>query len=67
MFEFNKVLKQYPNSAKVPDALLKIGFAQIELGDKKSALATLEGIVKSHPTSTAARLAKKRLISVKGG
>jgi len=63
--EFKKVLKKYPRSPKLPDALLKMGYAYNELGQKKQAIKSLETILKKYGSSTAARLAKKRLISIK--
>ncbi|NOZ52014.1 MAG: tol-pal system protein YbgF [Gammaproteobacteria bacterium] len=59
--EFKKVIDQYPNSPKRADALLKMGYTYGELGDKRSALQTLNTLVKLFPNSTAARLAKKRI------
>ena len=59
--EFRKVLEQYPQSAKLPDALLKVGFCQIEIGDRAAARASLQDVVKQFPDTTAARLASQRL------
>lgn len=59
--EFNKVLDNYPKSAKIPDAMLKIGYSYGEIGDKKQAKVVLDNILSLYPDSTAARLAKKRI------
>jgi tol-pal system protein YbgF len=59
--EFTKVTTQYPQSAKMPDALLKIGYCQIELGDKAAARVSLQQVMKQFPDTTAARLASQRL------
>jgi tol-pal system protein YbgF len=59
--EFRKVVEQYPQSAKLPDALLKVGYCQIELGDRTAARASLQDVVKQFPDTTAARLASQRL------
>lgn len=59
--EFSKVTTQYPQSSKMPDALLKIGYCQIELGDKTAARTTLQQVKKQFPDTTAARLASQRL------
>lgn len=59
--DFSKVIELYPQSPKVPDALLKTGFIQYEQKAWPESRATLEGIVKRYPNSTASRLAKKRL------
>ncbi|VAX08002.1 hypothetical protein MNBD_GAMMA26-1682 [hydrothermal vent metagenome] len=61
MADFNKVLQIYPASPKIPDTLLKIAFIQYERKDWVTSRKTLEGVVKKYPTSTAARLARKRL------
>jgi len=63
--EFKKVIKSYPKSSKLPDALLKMGYAYNELGQKKLAIKSLETILQKYASSTAARLAKKRLITIK--
>jgi len=59
--EFGKVLKKYPKSEKVPAALLKIGFALIELGKKDAGNKTLKNLIKSYPNSSEAELAKEKL------
>jgi len=64
--EFKKVIDLYPNSPKRADALLKMGYTYGELGDKRSALQTLNTIVKLFPDTTAARLAQKRIQSYNG-
>ncbi|WP_455365633.1 tol-pal system protein YbgF [Kaarinaea lacus] len=63
--EFKKVIDKYPNSPKRADAMLKIGYTYDELGNKKQAMETLNTIVSSYPNSTAARLAQKRMQSLK--
>jgi tol-pal system protein YbgF len=65
--EFQTVVDQYPKSEKVPNALLKIGAIQQARGDTKAAEATLSKVVKSYPQSTAAKLAQKRLESLRAG
>lgn len=59
--EFRKVIEQYPQSAKLPDALLKIGYCQIELGDRGAARTSLQEVMRQFPDTTAARLASQRL------
>jgi len=59
--EFEKVLKKYKNSPKIPAAILKIGFAQFELGQNKNAAQTLNRLIKSYPNSEEADLARERL------
>ena len=63
--EFKKVIDNYPNSPKRADAMLKIGYTYVELGDKQQAMQVLNTIVSSYPDSTAARLAQKRIKTLK--
>jgi tol-pal system protein YbgF len=58
---FRKVIEQYPQSAKLPDALLKVGYCQIELGDRNAARTSLQEVMRQFPDTTAARLASNRL------
>jgi tol-pal system protein YbgF len=59
--EFRKVIESYPQSAKLPDALLKVGFCQAELGDRSAARTSLQEVMRQFPDTTAARLASQRL------
>lgn len=58
---YEEVLKKYPKSKKVPGALLKQGFAFIELGDNKTGKVILEKLVENYPGSKQAELAKKQI------
>jgi len=62
---FNKVINAYPESRKVPDAYLKLGFSFYELKDWQNAQRALETIMTQYATSTAARLADRRLKKMK--
>lgn len=55
-----QVLKNFPDSAKAPDAMLNIASCQTELKDK-AAKKTLQDLIKQYPDSEAAATAKKRL------
>ena len=57
----HQLLGSFPDSQKVPDALLNIASAQVELGDNAAAKRTLEEIVAKYPTSEAAGKARQRL------
>ena len=57
----NKLIRTYPNSAKIPDALLNIASSQQEMGDKATAKATLQDLIARYPFSDAADKAKRRL------
>lgn len=59
--EFHKVVDQYPDSPKAPDALLKIGYVQSALGERVKARDTFRQVVSRYPNTTAARLAENRL------
>jgi tol-pal system protein YbgF len=59
--EFQKVIDGYPASAKLPDALLKIGFCHDELGRPEPARTALLQVARDFPDTTAARLATQRL------
>lgn len=61
LVQFQVVLSAYPRSPKLPDALLKIGYSQYELGRWAEARAALERVGREYPESTAARLAEQRL------
>jgi len=58
---FRAVGERWPNSRKAPDALLKLGYTQIEQKHLTDARATLEQVVERFPGSDSARLAQDRL------
>jgi len=58
---FRKVIKDFPQSTKVPDALLKLGFIEYDTGQKANAKELLTEVVKRYPDSSAAKMAEKRL------
>jgi tol-pal system protein YbgF len=60
-----KLVAAYPQSAKVPDALLNMANCQSELDDASAAKKTLEEIVSKHPGTNAARIAARRLAALK--
>lgn len=62
---FEAVVKDYPDSRKTPDALLKIGYCNYELGQWAKAKAALTEVGQRFPDSTAARLAAQRLDKIK--
>jgi tol-pal system protein YbgF len=59
--EFQKVIDSYPQSAKLPDALLKVGYCYYELEQWDDARAALERVSRMYPDTTVARLAVQRL------
>lgn len=56
-----KLLSTYPDSNKVPDALLIIGTAESSLGASTSAKTTFEDLIARYPASDSAEKAKVRL------
>ncbi len=63
--EFNKVLNGYPQSQKLPDALLKVGYAHYELGAYDKARKALNDVLTKFPGTTTAKLAAARLDKMK--
>ena len=60
--QFQQVISGYPRSRKVPDALLKIGYANYELERWDAARDSLTKVATGeHRETTAARLAEQRL------
>ena len=61
---YQRLLKDFPASPKVPDALLSLARAQIQLEDKDAAQLTLNRLLARHPTSKAAENGKKLLATL---
>lgn len=64
---FRIVGERWPNSRKSPDALLKLGFSQIEMKRVGEARVTLSDVTRKYPDSEAARLAAERLRRLPAG
>jgi tol-pal system protein YbgF len=62
--DFDTVRSKYPQSDKVPAALLKQGFAFAELGEKVNARLVLQEVVEKYPQSPEATRAKQRLKAI---
>lgn len=62
--EFDAVRRRFPQSDKVPAALLKQGFAFAELGEKINARLILLELVEKFPQSPEAARAKQRLKAI---
>jgi tol-pal system protein YbgF len=58
---FTRLLANWPNSRKAPDALLKLGYTQIEQKRVAAGQTTLRQVVSKYPNSDAAKLAAERL------
>jgi len=62
ILEFQKVLKNYPNAPKNPDALLKIAIANLQLGATAEARQAVDTLNQRYPQSTAAQKAQELTI-----
>lgn len=65
ILEFDRAVKKYPESEKVPAAILKEALSFEKLGSKKEARVLLNEVMERFPKSPEAKLAKKRLESLK--
>ncbi|MBI2359565.1 MAG: tol-pal system protein YbgF [Deltaproteobacteria bacterium] len=61
ILEFDAVRRKYPKGDKVPAALLKLGFAFAELGDKIDARLILQELIGRYPQSEEALKAQQKL------
>lgn len=59
--EFRAVLTRWPTGNKAPDAMLKLGFSLIALGDVDKGGKVLREVPAAYPRTEAARLASERL------
>lgn len=57
----DRLVKEFPKDARVPDALLNKAAAQVGLGQRTNAAKTLHSIVKNYKDTEAAKLAQERL------
>jgi len=64
--EFQKVVDDYPGSAKLPDALLKIGYSNDELGNRDAARQALLRVLREFPNTEIADRAEERLTRIAG-
>jgi tol-pal system protein YbgF len=62
---FKAVVEKYPDSRKLPDAWLKIGYCQYELKNWKESRDALNRVMKIAPDTQAAKLAEQRLAKLK--
>jgi tol-pal system protein YbgF len=58
---FNLVIENYPTSAKVPDALLRLGIIEIAQGNSLKAKEYLVRLITDFPSADSAPLAAKKL------
>jgi len=62
---FQTVIKRYPRGNKVPNALLRQAMAFLEIKDKISSKLLLKRIVKQYPKSSEAKIARKKLKTIR--
>lgn len=62
---FREMIRKFPQSSKVADALLKIAYIEYDGGQYANARELLGDVIKRYPTSSAARMAEKRLEKMK--
>lgn len=61
---FNVVIEKYPDGAKVPDALLKLGYIELDQKNLAKAREYLTRVTTDYPRSSAALLAAKKLLKL---
>ncbi|HEX6101047.1 MAG TPA: tol-pal system protein YbgF [Thermoanaerobaculia bacterium] len=59
--QFDSVVNNYPKSDKVPGALLKKGYAYINVGERAQGVVQLQYVLHEHPRSQEATLARQKL------
>ncbi len=59
--QFDSVVNIYPRSDKVPGALLKKGYAYINVGERAQGVVQLQYVLHEHPSSQEASLARQKL------
>ena len=65
ILEYQKVIENYPKGNKVPASRLKQGLAFSNLGDNTNARLILQELIKKHPQSNEAKIARKKLKKIK--
>jgi tol-pal system protein YbgF len=59
--EFERLVRDFPQSPQAPSALLKTGYAYYEIKDGVQGRRVLRTLVEKYPTSKEAKLAEERL------
>ncbi len=59
--QFDHVLDRYADSDRIPSALLRKGYAFLELGQRNRGIVQLQRVVCEHDTTDEAQLARQRL------
>lgn len=61
ILQFDEVRKKYPNGDKVPAALLKIGYAFAEIGNRVDARLIFQEVINRYPRSREAEKAREKI------
>lgn len=59
--QFDAVINGYPESDRVPAALLKKGYSYVELGQRSQGIVQLQYVLHEHPRAPEAALAREKL------
>jgi len=62
---YDDVLKKFPKGDKIPSALLKQALCWQELGDKTFAQSLLKRVIREHPHTQQAKIAKEKLKGIR--
>ncbi len=63
--EYQKVVEDYPKGNKVRSAMLKQGYAFLNIGDNANARLILKDLIRKYPNTTEAQLATQKLSQIK--
>jgi tol-pal system protein YbgF len=63
--EYQKVVENYPKGNKIRSAMLKQGYAFLNIGDKANARLILKELVNKYPDTTESQLATQKLSQIK--
>lgn len=63
--DYQDLVTNYPNSPKLAEAMLKIGYSYSELGQDKAALDVIDKLLRLYPNTTAAGQGQKLLKKIK--
>jgi tol-pal system protein YbgF len=63
--EYQKVVENYPKGNKVSSAMLKQGYAFLNIGDKANARLILKELISKYPDTTESQLAAQKLSQIK--
>jgi tol-pal system protein YbgF len=62
--EFDVVVNDFPNSDKIASALLRKGYAYLELGEQSKGVVQLQNVIRRYPRSDEANLARQQLATL---